>query len=657
MTQESAPLPPAYAHFQPIVEKLSMELRETLAGQLAQLEPLIHLVDEPTLSPRGDMAGLGSLTRHGDLSNILQSELLLRTEAPLEFLRRIAETETLYHEKEYQDDGTKRIMRLMISVGPGMLGYGRILSLAALFFLSRIAHLRQETLHWCYLPNAQGPVWFDEISVNTIKRFLKTASFQEMTVDDAEAAREIWSRLQVAPKSAAKPITIDWVIGAYPHDSRTAKSLAVAQSLRAIGYRLDPPEEEKPRGASLFMKRGGKAHRPISFTFPDDKLCLSALNKPFAPIKPAETGIQGPVPESKRLENWATCYISAPGIKAKFVKVSGGVLILFHPTEQGFKGQYFLPLAQNNRIAGLRLKEQQLHVLLQTVTGPQEQLEYSTVGLSYDGIKPVVLSTQTKALPAAQLFRDQSRYALPVLAGGTNPTFYATNGKPFSLYFDGQDARFTADLDACPVIYSNGQHHVIRTEAAGVPILRTLRTNNTTVHEFSLDSIAFDEATLRGMLYVSTHGQLAFSQAPNIWIVPGQCTLRFNSEVRQISAALQCEFASYERPLSIRRARNGINATVWSDAQSGGDGSIRNLQITNDRIHAQSKLFDLDKGIRNVVEIIQADDGIWIVTADHRGIPETLNYYITGSGRIIHYNLNDLRNAAQPILLRGGGHG
>jgi hypothetical protein len=657
MTQESAPLPPAYAHFQPIVEKLSMELRETLAGQLAQLEPLIHLIDEPALSPRGDMTGLGSLTRHGDLSNILQSELLLRTEAPLEFLRRIAETETLYHEKEYQDDGTKRIMRLMISVGPGMLGYGRILSLAALFFLSRIAHLRQEALHWCYLPNAQGPVWFDEISVNTIKRFLKTASFQEMTVDDVQGAREIWLRLNAAKKGKPQPATIDWIIGAYPHDSRAAKSLAVVQSLRAIGYRLDPPEEEKPRTALLFLKRSGKAHRPTSFAFPDDKICLSALNKPFAPIKPTETAAQVPVTVAKRMGNWAPHYISAPGGKAKFVKIPGGILILFHGTTQGFKGQYFLPMAQNSRIAGLRLKEQKLHILLQTVAGQQEQLEYSVVGLSFDGIKPVVGRTQTKALPAAQFFREQSRYALPVLPGDSNPSFHGTNGKPFTLHFGPEDSQFTANMDASAVIYSNGQHRVVRAEAGGIQILRTLRANNSTVHEFSLDSVTFDEAKLHAMLYVSTHGQLAFSLAPNVWTLPGQCTLRFEGAVKQISPALNCEFASYERPLSIRRGRDEIYATVWSDAQAGGDGSIRNLQIRNDRIHAQSKLFDLDKGIRNVVEIIQADDGIWIVTADHRGIPETLNYYITGSGRIIHYNLNDLRNAAQPIFLRGGGHG
>lgn len=661
MTQASSSLPPAYSHFQTVFERLSGELRQTILGQLEQLEPLLHLVDEPALSSRGDVAGLGSLTRHGDLSNILQSELLLRTEAPLEFLRRIAEAETLYHEREYQDGGAKRVMRLMVSAGPGTLGHGRIFLLAAIFFLARVASLRREVLHWCYLPNATGPVWFDEISVNTVKRFLKTASFREMTVDDAETAREIWSAINLPVKGDSKPVVRDWVIGSWPQESKSLQNSAVIQSRRAIGYRLNPPEIDKPRGAALFLKRDAKTHRPIQFIFPEDKVCLSALNKPFAPIKPGEIAIQEEIADTKKMENWAPNYISAPGGKAKFVKIPGGVLILFHPTDQGFKGQYFLPISQTSKVAGLRLKERQLHVLLQTVSGPQEQLEHSVVELSFDGVKPVVGDTETKPFSSAQLFRDQNRYALPPLAGDINLAFHATNGKPFSLQRQPNGSfSFAADADASHVIYSNGLHRVVLAEAEGIPILRTLRANGSTVHEFTLDSLDFDEIKLRGMLYVSTHGQLSFSMMSNIWTLPGHCKHRFDGGFTKIDPTLQCEFANYEIPLSLRRGGSDIHATIWSDAGRGGDGSVRNLQIRNDRVLSRPKLLDIGPDIGNIAAMIQAEDGIWIVTTDHRGVPATLHHcFASGGGmkRVTHYELDELRNKAQTILLGAGGHG
>jgi hypothetical protein len=658
MPEKSSSLSPAYAHFETVFERLSKNLRETLKGQLAQLEPLVRFVDESTLSSSGDMSGLGGLTRHGDLSNILQSELLLRTEAPIEFLRRIAETETLYHEKQYQDAGGKRVMRILISAGPGILGYGRIFSLAALFFLARLANSRQEELHWCYLPNAAGPIWFDEISVNTIKRFLKTASFREMTVDDAMAAREIWSRLYAPVKSEARSTTIDWVIGAYPQDSRASKSYAVVQSLRTIGYRLDPSENQKPRGAKLFLKRSGKAHRPVQFIFPEDKVCLSALNIPFAPIKPEASIGQAIVAKPERMENWAPNYISVPGSKTKFVRVPGGVLILFHPTPTGFKGQYFLPIGQVSKIAGLRMRDQQLHMLLQTVSRTQEQLEYSIIDISFGAAKPNVQSIWKRRASAAQLFRNQHRYALPVLAGDQLiASFHATNGKPFSLSLSSE---LSPHLDASSVIYSNGQHRVVQVEAGNEKILRTIRANHSTGHEYALGNIAFNETPLLDMLYVSTHGQLAFSIMPNTWTLPGKCNLTHKGELRHISPTLQCEFANYERPLSLRCAEGDIYATIWSDASCGGDGSICNLKIRHDRILSRRKLFDVRQDIGNVFEIIQADDGVWIVTGDERGVPKTLHHYSLTKRigkRIIQHEFDDLRDRAQTILLESSNHG
>src|SRR4051794_30027811 len=113
-TDAAAALPAPYAVFLPVLEQLSVPLGQLIRGQLAQFERLIGGFDEADLHAQGDFEGLGSLTTHGDIAHIVQSELLLRTEAPLEFLRRLAESETLYHEKEYSDPGVKSLYRLTI---------------------------------------------------------------------------------------------------------------------------------------------------------------------------------------------------------------------------------------------------------------------------------------------------------------------------------------------------------------------------------------------------------------------------------------------------------------------------------------------------------------------------------------------------------------
>eukprot|EP01035_Chromulina_nebulosa_P034234 gene34234-45916_t len=182
-------LPAAYAPFAPVLERLSEPLQLLLHGQLLQFETLVRNVDAPEFAPQGEFEGLGGLTMRGDIAQLVQSELLLRTEAPLEFLRRIADSETLYLEKQYADPGARPVFRVMISVGPAILGHGRLLALAALLFMARVALSRGAAFHWCFLPRNEGAVWFDEVSVNTIKRFLRAAARCEMTGEDVAADR------------------------------------------------------------------------------------------------------------------------------------------------------------------------------------------------------------------------------------------------------------------------------------------------------------------------------------------------------------------------------------------------------------------------------------------------------------------------------------
>lgn len=662
MTPVKSSLPPAYAYFQPLFERLSGNLGDAIAGQLEQFEPLLALVDEPVISSQGNIAGLGSLTRHGDLANILQSELLLRTEAPLEFLRRIAEAETLYHQKEYQDDGSKRVLRVMISVGPGTLGHGRIFSIAALFFLARLAMLKDEALHWCFLPNANGPVWFEDISVNTIKRSLKTGSFREMTLDDVQEAKAIWEKLNPSAKSAHDTQMLDWVIGARPHGRSEQSSLAVPNAPRSIAFRLQPAEAGLPRTAEIFIRKRGKESRPIFFSFPEDAVCLSALNSPFAPLKPAEVGQSTASTQADRMEDWAPRFISAPSANAKFVRMADGILILFNASHDGFSGRYFIPLEKGALVAGLRLKEQTLYFLKYSQSNGVETLRYNVFGLSPDNAPAVPIRQLSKDVPCAQLFRTQHPYALPSLSSNHDKAgFYATNGKAFSLEFgpDGEE-RFKADITASPILYSNGAHHIIRSTGVvrpgrvETPILRSLRLNNSTVHDFAVGNIGLEDELLRAVLYSVSLGCLALNIEPNVWTVPGKGNTDRDGVFERIEKAVRCEFAPYERPLQIQRNGDDIQATVWSDVRLGGEGSIYTLMINRDRVTSRVNRIKLGEEAGEIVEMIMAD-GCWAVTAGSDGVPKQLiryhrqkrqNKYERPETTVIH-SLDSLRDNAQ----------
>ena len=82
---EEAVLPKAYAPFAPVLELLPRPLAQVLRGQLAQFEPLARGLEQREFALQGDFEGLGGLTHHGAIDHILQSELLLRTEAPLDW--------------------------------------------------------------------------------------------------------------------------------------------------------------------------------------------------------------------------------------------------------------------------------------------------------------------------------------------------------------------------------------------------------------------------------------------------------------------------------------------------------------------------------------------------------------------------------------------
>lgn len=651
-------LPDAYAGFTPLLARLSEQLQAIIAGHLEGFERLLRVVDEPALSTRGEVEGLGGLTTHGDIFQILQSELLLRTEAPVEFLRRMAEAETLYLERQYHDEGLQRVNRLMVSIGPGVLGHGRTLALAALFFMARISQDRGNLFHWCFMPTGQDVVWFDEISANSIKRFLKAASYREMTMDDVEDAGETWEKLHPHAKGHAKPMCLDWVIGARVPPHLSPARAAVHQAPNAMGFAVSAPVQGEARSAMLAVRRRGREQKPIAFSFPPDTLCLSALNRPFAPVK-ATAGVGIGANPREKMDYREPRYFTAPNSMTRIVRMETGLLVLVAQEKHVFARRYFIPIAADAKLAGVRFSKDLLSILIQNQRGDAERLVYFSATLQPTELpfaKPIV---RVKHVPCAQLFRKQPTHALPLLAGVQDQAvFYAANGKPFALHFGTEgDVGFDTRLRLSPILHSDGRYRVVRVSADGIELLRVLRNSGSALADFVLGDEGISEEHLFGMFYSSAHGRLAYSSAPNSWTVSPPRTLLKTAQ----EPAEQFEVAPYEEPLAVRARGGFVEATIWSHAARGGEGTVRNLQFRNGEILSMQKEFSLGEDADRIADVKMTDDGLWALAVDQHGFPDRLFAYHRSKPdrRPVRtaFELNTLMDGAEEIDVIGMAHG
>jgi len=608
----AAALPAAYAIFLPVLEHLSAPLGQLVRGQLVQFERLIGGFDEADLHSQGDFEGLGSLTTHGDIAHIVQSELLLRTEAPLEFLRRLAESETLYHEKEYSDPGVKSLYRLTISVGPGLLGHGRVLALAALFFMARLAAARGAAFHWCYLPRADGAVWFDALSVNTIKRFLRAASYREATVDDVIAAQDLWEKLAPVAPGHAGPRHIDWVIGAVDRLPASLSTRAVSHAGRALGFALLPPVADAPRAAEISVRRNGREARRAIIEFPAETLCLSAINSPFAPTRASSgspsTGV-GP-----QLVGWEPLYLVVPHESVKLLRVRDGILILISGKRLEIGEAYFVRLAPGVRLAGIRLKTiRNLSVLLQSDRSGKERLIHTAVQLSAEMAPVGARNVRAADAITNHLFKGQHPYALPLLFDGIGATFYSTHGREFAFDFadHGREAGFRVAHDRPPILHANGVHRVVKAKTDDAVFYKILKTSNAVISQYRENDVPIDPDRLFGMVYSGSHSSLAYSVRPNVWTVAGH----------EVSPCFDTE--PYETPLMAKMRDDAIVASIWSDARRGGNGTLCNVDIRGGEITARHTVARMED-MAAIVDLQVTHNGIWAVAADEAGDPAQL---------------------------------
>lgn len=644
MTQVAAAdtLPAAYAPFASVLAQLSEPLRHLLHGQLAQFERIVHVLRTEDMARSGAFEGLGGLTHRGEITHLLQSELLLRSEAPIEFLRRIAEGEALFLEKQYADPGARWVYRAMVSVGPGLLGHGRIVALAAIFFLARVAADRGAAFHWCFLPRADGAVWFDEVSVNTVKRFLRAASFREMGPDDRAAAEATWDEL--VPDALDGPRRFDWAIGC---DTGRKATSAVGQADHALAFALLPPVAGEPRTAELTLRRNGREGARATIRFADDQLCVEALRNPFAQVRALAGPRLGTAIPAR--EAWEPEHLALANMHTRLIRLEHGLLVLGQATKAAFQESYFVALRPGAELVGARVADSTLSLLVHRVLAGRETLSFTQYVIA-PGKSPTHVLSRSRAVPSGHLFRKRSPFAIPPLTRHEGAEFYSTSGHAYQLGFSNEDEAvgFTPLHQAPRTLHATGLCRVVLAQQQVAPVLRVVRNHRTHLDDY-LPPPGDMPDQFHGIVYSLGDRSLAYSVVPGEWIVPvtlGRGAGRASAHVLPVAA--------HEMPLMMKVNSQGeAIARLWSDARYGGEGLVRWVRHDGGRNVQTSAPLDLGPDAGTMARLLLADDGLWGVTLDAAGVPANLLRYRRNKREqrfmVQRYDLAELAAAAAQV--------
>ncbi|NBB15198.1 hypothetical protein GVN21_07495 [Caulobacter sp. SLTY] len=644
--QDQEAMPAAYAVFAPVLERLSAPMQQVLGGLLAQFERGLNRYDPPRARPQGEFEGLGGLARSGDIGHVLQSELLLRTEAPLEFLRRLADGETLFLEKQYADPGARPVYRAMVSVGPGALGHGRILSLAALFYLARIAGQRGADFHWCFLPREDGAVWFEGLTVNGVKRLLKAASYRELDAADQEEAMALWSRLSGEPVEVA-----DWVIGARPRRHITGRPAAVDVAANAFGFILGPPIPSASRSMTLAMRLAGQPRPGLELTFPDDRVCVSALREPFAPVSPLALPPPETAPAIART-GWAPTGMASAHGRARIVRLEEGLLILEFSNDSELKSSWLLRMPPGAVLAGIRYDQSRINVLLYREVSGQGQLAFGSFFLhEYANLAP--FEKVRHAVPAGQLFKRHPPDAIPpLLVTGRTVRFYSFGGGVYDLMLDGQGLDvFKPRREAPKIVGSDGFHHVYLEE--GTPARFVVKKHDQLMyHHFRHGQHAVQPDRLLGLCHQPSEQALAYSQAPQRWVIAPHLP---HQQTEAAPEAVEVKLEAGDRLLAGRWRPQGAQVRIWSDARHGGKGTIRSAQVRDGVLGRPQHEVKLGRDAGRMTHLEIGYHGYWGLVVGEDGKLAELLYLRpnrkTSSLARTAWNLRDLAREAKAFDL------
>ncbi|BCM92505.1 hypothetical protein IAD21_04385 [Abditibacteriota bacterium] len=261
-------LPPPLAPWTPFLELLPLESALALGPLLRRLDGWIGPLRAAPQSGIMEPDGFDGLARRGAPERLLLSEWLLLEEAPLEFLRRLSQSESGYLQLARHDPHTARASLALFDGGPDVLGGPRLVQLAALLVLARRAESAGATFRWG-LWQKPGE-WNDEVNRESVERWLSLRSEGEPAMHHLTLWKETWKQAHVDWQRDEL-----WLVG----------SPELAPFVPARARLLQVRDELEPLAPNRAVEVVSEA-RMLRLELPDDRTGARLLREPFARTAP-----------------------------------------------------------------------------------------------------------------------------------------------------------------------------------------------------------------------------------------------------------------------------------------------------------------------------------------------------------------------------------
>lgn len=151
-------LPGPLARWSPLVADFPKDVALTLSPWMESLARAIGPLRAHTVVGEGDPDGVDGVTRRGPLDRLLDTERLLATEIPDEFVRRAAQSELLFHALALQETKPPRASLMLVDAGPAQIGAPRLAHLAIVLVLAARAQEAGARFAWALMqdPPVEG---------------------------------------------------------------------------------------------------------------------------------------------------------------------------------------------------------------------------------------------------------------------------------------------------------------------------------------------------------------------------------------------------------------------------------------------------------------------------------------------------------------------
>lgn len=151
-------LPGPLARWSALVADLPRDVADALLPWMELLARSLGPLRAQVRVGEGDPDGVDGVTRRGPFDRLLDTERLLATEVPDEFVRRAAQSELLFHALALKDLKPPRASLMLVDAGPAQLGAPRLAHLALVLVMAARARDAGARFAWGLLqdPPAEG---------------------------------------------------------------------------------------------------------------------------------------------------------------------------------------------------------------------------------------------------------------------------------------------------------------------------------------------------------------------------------------------------------------------------------------------------------------------------------------------------------------------